>query len=84
MISKEKEGGHSTSLNDFIVAALKAYLKMYNRRQIDAAFAAMAEDSDYQKQAKLLAQEFEHSDWEALELEERDLEEPTYAATPAR
>jgi len=62
------------SLNDFIVAAIKAYLKMYRRRQIDAAFAGMAEDADYQKEAKLLAEEFEFSDWEALGLEEKDLE----------
>jgi len=62
------------SLNDFFVAAIKAYLKMYRRRQIDAAFAGMAEDADYQKEAKLLAEEFEFSDWEALGLEEKDLE----------
>jgi len=62
------------SLNDFIVAAIKAYLKMYRRRQIDAAFAGMAEDADYQKEAKLIAEDFEFSDWEALGLEEKDLE----------
>ena len=33
-----------------------------------------AEDADYQKQAQLLAEEFEVSNWEALRLEERDLE----------
>lgn len=83
IVSKEKGGGGTASLNDFIVAAIKAYLKMYKRRQIDAAFAGMAEDADYQKEAKLIAEEFEHSDWEALRIEEQDLEEP-YAATAAR
>ena len=85
VVDKEKGGTGSTlSLNDFIVAAIKAYLKMIKRRQIDAAFAGMAEDADYQKEAKLLAEEFEHSDWEALRLEEEDLEgEPAYA-TAAR
>ena len=45
---------------------------MHNRRQIDAAFASMAEDADYQKEAQLLAEEFWYSDWEALTLEEQD------------
>jgi hypothetical protein len=52
---------------------------MYQRKEIDAAFAKIAEDADYQKEAALLAEEFEHSDWEALKLEEEDLRgEPSY------
>ena len=62
------------SLNDFIVTAVSAYVKLCKRKQIDAAFAGMAEDADYQEEAKLMAEEFEASDWEALRLEERDLE----------
>lgn len=63
------------SLNDFFVAAIQAYLKLCRRRQIDAAFASMAEDADYQKEARLLAEEFEASDWEALGLGEDHLTE---------
>lgn len=77
VVDKERGGGTGQtriSLNDFIVAAIKAYLKMYRRRAIDAAFAGMAEDADYQKEAKLIAEEFEFSDWAALGLEEKDLE----------
>jgi len=88
VVDKERGGtGNQAriSLNDLFVAAIKAYLKMYKRRQIDASFAAMAEDADYQKEAKLLAEEFEQSDWEALRLEERDLEgEPVYGASSSR
>ena len=74
VVEKEKGGsGNTISFNDVIVAAIKAYLKMYHRRRIDAAFAGMAEDADYQKEAALLAEQFEFSDWEALEIEERDL-----------
>jgi hypothetical protein len=62
------------SLNDFFVAAIKAYLKMYRRRQIDAAFAGMADDAEYQREAKLLAEGFAFSDWQALGLKEKDLE----------
>lgn len=56
------------SLNEFFVTAIQAYIKLCRRRQIDAAFASMAEDADYQKKARLLAEEFEASDWEALGL----------------
>ena len=76
VVENEKKGAptKTISLNDLIVTAITAYLKLYKRRQIDALFAGMAEDADYQKQAKLLAEEFEASDWEALRLEERDLD----------
>jgi hypothetical protein len=84
-VDKESGGGTRISLNDLIVTALTAYLKMHKRRQIDAAFAGMAEDANYQKEAKLLAEEFEQSDWEALRLGEDDLErEPLYAASSTR
>ena len=86
VVDKEKGGtGANFSLNDLIVTAIMAYLRMYKRRQIDAAFAAMAEDADYQKEASLLAEEFEHSDWEALGLTEAEMEdEPVYAGSSAR
>jgi len=48
-------------------------LKMRRRKEIDAAFAGMAEDADYQKEAKLIAEEFAHRDWEALRLKEEHL-----------
>ena len=56
----------SISLNDFFVSAIQAYVKLHKRREIDAAFAMMAEDADYQKESQLLSEEFELSDWEAL------------------
>lgn len=60
------------TVNDFIVAAILAYIKLIKRKQIDAAFAGMAEDPDYQKEAELIAEEFANSDWEALLLTEED------------
>jgi hypothetical protein len=69
LVEKQKErSGTKISLNDFIVAAIKAYLKLHHRRSIDAAFGDMAEDASYQKEAALLAEEFDQSDWEALRL----------------
>jgi hypothetical protein len=85
VVNKESGGQTRISLNDLIVTAITTYLKMYKRRQIDAAFAGMAEDTDYQKEAKLLTEDFEYSDWEALRLSEEDLVgEPDYAASASR
>lgn len=46
---------------------------MLNRKQIDAVFADMAEDSDYQTEARLIAEEFANSDWEAFDIVEKHL-----------
>lgn len=58
------------SLNDFLVTAIAAYVKLLKRKQVDAAFAGMAGDSDYQKESRLISEEFSQSDWEALEIAE--------------
>lgn len=75
VIEKEKSAGKSRraiSLNDLIVSAVAAYLKAHQRRRIDAAFAGMARDVAYQREAKRLIEEFEPSDWEALRLGEEE------------
>lgn len=85
IVEKEKAAaGHVASMNDLIVSALKAYLKMYKRRMIDAAFAGMAADGEYQKEAKLLAEEFQHSDWEALNLDAELKGAPNNATSSSR
>src|SRR5579864_6462011 len=82
VVQKQKRGSSGAgSLNDLIVSAVKAYLKLYERRRIDTAFAGMAGDADYQKEAALLAEEFEYSDWEALRLELADQGGETLDAT---
>jgi hypothetical protein len=69
-VESEKNTASPLSLNDFFAAAIQAYIKLHQRRQIDAAFASMAEDADYQNEASLLEAEFEASDWDALRLGE--------------
>jgi hypothetical protein len=69
-VDREKNNAAPLSLNDFFVTAIQAYIKLHQRRQIDAAFAGMAEDADYLKAASLLEVEFEISDWDALRLGE--------------
>jgi len=60
------------NINDFFVTAICNYVKMLRRKQIDAAFAGMAEDADYLKESKLIEEDFGPSDWEAFEISEKD------------
>jgi hypothetical protein len=66
----QREDTALSTINEFVVAAICAYVKLMRRKQIDAAFALMKEDVDYQKQALLLAEEFTQSDWETLAMVE--------------
>jgi len=68
----KKNVSPADSVNAFFVAAIVAYVKLIRRRQIDAKFAAMAEDPEYQKEAKLISEEFSSSDWEAFEIAEKE------------
>ena len=60
----------AVNINDFVVSAIRAYVKLLERRRIDAQFAGMATDAEYQKEAIAIAEEFSASDWEAFELGE--------------
>ena len=66
-----KDVSPADNINDFFVAAICNYVKLLRRRRIDAAFASIADDADYQKEAKLIAEEFAPSDWEALRSAEK-------------
>jgi hypothetical protein len=68
IVEKERAVG---SLNDFFVNAIQAYVKLCERRRIDAEFAMMANDTVYQREALLIAEEFAASDWEAFAMMER-------------
>jgi hypothetical protein len=55
----------ASSFNDFVVQAIEQKLRQLTEAEIDAAFAHMADDPEYQRDAVALATEFEKSDWEA-------------------
>ena len=57
--------GLANSRNEFLDTALKNQLAASRRAAIDAAFAGMAEDSDYQREAVKIAAEFEVADHES-------------------
>ena len=61
------EAGIAPSLNEFLVDAVAEKLRQFRERQIDAAFAGMAEDESYRQEAAALAGSFERSDWEAYQ-----------------
>lgn len=62
--------GVARSRNRLIAQAVEAYLKWLEEAWIDAQFAEMEHDERYIEEQFQLAREFEHSDWEALQLEE--------------
>jgi hypothetical protein len=61
------------TFNDFLVAALLAYVKLLERKQVDAAFAVIAEDAEYQKDSRLIVEELSPGDWEAFASVEKEL-----------
>src|SRR5580700_52607 len=59
----------ASSFNEFVVQAIEEKVRRLTEAEIDAAFAQMGLDSDYQRTSIALASEFAKSDWEALEPE---------------
>jgi Arc/MetJ-type ribon-helix-helix transcriptional regulator len=60
--------GRWESMNDFIVKSVRLRINALKRKELDAQFAGMSADADYQREATLMAEEFESSDWEAAKL----------------
>lgn len=73
----------ASSFNDFVVQAIEQRLRQLTEAEIDAAFAHMADDLDYQHDALAMAHEFEKSDWEASRAIETP-HEPTPKARAAK
>jgi len=67
-----RETGTAASMNGLFVTAISAYLKFLKRRQIDAQFASMADDVNYQREARLISEQFSQSDWDAFEMVEKE------------
>lgn len=69
MLSTVKNKQHVfTSLNDLMISALKDYLRMMRRAEVDAGFAEMANDPDFQRETEQIMKEFEYADAEAFRL----------------
>jgi hypothetical protein len=55
-----------SSFNEFVVQAIEEKVHRLTEAEIDAAFAQMAHDPDYQRDSIVISGEFEKSDWEAF------------------
>ncbi len=64
--------GRARSRNDLLVAALRRELAAQERAQIDASFAVLADDREFQQESVELAEEAVRSGWEALQIAEAD------------
>ena len=67
---KRVKEGKAKNRNDFIVMALQHELRAHEEADIDAAFAEMANDAEYQAEAELLEKEFAAASWEAFQIGE--------------
>lgn len=60
--------GKAHSRNEFVALALRHELAAQKRAEIDAAFAAMVDDVEYQAEALKISAEFAMADWEAFQI----------------
>ncbi|WP_089717520.1 ribbon-helix-helix domain-containing protein [Candidatus Entotheonella palauensis] len=58
-VDQAVQAGKARSRNELVRIALERELAAQKRAVIDAAFAEMAQDSDFQTEAKAIASEFE-------------------------
>jgi len=58
--------GRSRSRSELLARALSREIARLERERLDAEFAAMAEDREFQREATTIAAEFSSADWEAL------------------
>lgn len=63
--------GKARTRNELVANALRRELAAQRRAAVDAAFAQMAADAEYQAEAQALSEEFARADWEALQAGER-------------
>jgi metal-responsive CopG/Arc/MetJ family transcriptional regulator len=64
--------GKARSRNELVATALRRELAAQRRAAIDAEFAEMAEDGEYQAEARAMAEEFVAAEWDALRRVERE------------
>lgn len=62
--------GLARSRNEFVTIALRHELAAQKKAKIDAEFAFMADDAEYQAESLAIASEFALAEWEAFVLGE--------------
>ena len=66
------KAGKARNHNELMVMALRQMIAETNRKTIDAAFDRMGQDEEAKAEALSICREFEASDWEALQLSDRE------------
>ena len=66
-VDEAVQAGKARSRNELVRIALERELAAGQRDAIDAAFAEMAQDPDYQAEAKAIERAFAAADWEACQ-----------------
>jgi len=61
------EEGRARSRSELVESALRREVAEARRAQVDAEFRHMANDHDYQEEARLILAEFARADWEAMQ-----------------
>ena len=61
--------GRARSREEFVQSAIRRELTELHRSAVDAEFRYMAEDAEYQQEARHILAEFAGADWESLHLD---------------
>jgi hypothetical protein len=69
---KAADRAQAASFNEFVIQAVEEKVRRLTEQDIDAAFAGMANDPDYQRESIALARDFQTSDWESLKSESNE------------
>ena len=65
-VDRAVDAGKARSRNELVARAVRRELAVQRHAAIDAAFADMAHDTEYQAEAEVIAAEFALAEWEAL------------------
>ena len=64
--------GRSRTRNEFLATAIRRELERIRREAVDREFEAMAADPLYQREARVISDEYRSADWQALRVAEDD------------
>ena len=70
-VAVEKGKTNATSLNELLVESLGEKLRQLRREHIDSEFVGMRNDAKYQRESKVLADQFATNDLETLKTAEK-------------
>ena len=70
LVDQVVKDGKAKSRTQFVASALEHELYELERAAVDAAFAGMSNDKDYQEEVRQIMEDFADSDWESFRMGE--------------